>query len=89
MSSGAKVVAAFIRETTPGITPTAGAWNLLRRSSFGLKPTQNTNDNDEIAGDRMAQGVSRAQWMSAAMSARGFAGTSMMIFLPAASVPNG
>lgn len=50
MSSGAKVVAAFIRETTPGITPTAGAWNLLRRSSFGLKPTQNTNDNDEIAG---------------------------------------
>lgn len=41
------------------ITPTAGAWNLLRRSSFGLKPTQNTNDNDEIAGDRMAQGVSR------------------------------
>ncbi len=54
-----KVVAAFIRETTPGITPTAGAWNLLRRSSFGLKPTQNTNDNDEIAGDRMAQGVSR------------------------------
>ncbi|EPY5249812.1 hypothetical protein I6L73_10730 [Klebsiella quasipneumoniae] len=60
MSSGAKVVAAFIRETTPGITPTAGAWNLLRRSSFGLKPTQNTNDNDEIAGDRMAQGVSRS-----------------------------
>ncbi|EOM1365903.1 TPA: Ig domain-containing protein [Klebsiella pneumoniae] len=59
MSSGAKVVAAFIRETTLGITPTAGAWNLLRRSSFGLKPTQNTNDNDEIAGDRMAQGVSR------------------------------
>ncbi|MCP6555901.1 phage tail tube protein [Klebsiella pneumoniae] len=59
VSSGAKVVAAFIRETTPGITPTAGAWNLLRRSSFGLKPTQNTNDNDEIAGDRMAQGVSR------------------------------
>ncbi|WP_336099272.1 phage tail tube protein, partial [Klebsiella pneumoniae] len=38
---------------------TAGAWNLLRRSSFGLKPTQNTNDNDEITGDRMAQGVSR------------------------------
>ncbi len=59
VSSGAKVVAAFIRETTAGITPTAGAWNLLRRSSFGLKPTQNTNDNDEIAGDRMAQGVSR------------------------------
>ncbi|HCM2993257.1 TPA: Ig domain-containing protein [Klebsiella aerogenes] len=59
MSSGAKVVTAFIRETTPGETPFAGVWNLLRRSSFGLMPTQNTNDNDEIGGDRMAQGVSR------------------------------
>lgn len=59
MSSGAKVVTAFIRETTPGETPSAGVWNLLRRSSFGLMPTQNTNDNDEIGGDRMAQGVSR------------------------------
>ncbi|WP_213709724.1 phage tail tube protein [Klebsiella aerogenes] len=51
MSSGAKVVTAFIRETTPGETPSAGVWNLLRRSSFGLMPTQNTNDNDEIGGD--------------------------------------
>ncbi|MEA8797692.1 phage tail tube protein [Klebsiella aerogenes] len=59
MSSGAKVVTSFIRETTPGETPSAGVWNLLRRSSFGLMPTQNTNDNDEIGGDRMAQGVSR------------------------------
>ncbi|QXA74990.1 phage tail tube protein [Klebsiella aerogenes] len=59
MSSGAKVLTAFIRETTPGETPSAGVWNLLRRSSFGLMPTQNTNDNDEIGGDRMAQGVSR------------------------------
>lgn len=59
MSSGAKVVSAVIRETTPGITPTVGSWGLLRRTSFGVKPTQNTNDNDEIAGDRMAQGVSR------------------------------
>ena len=59
MSSGAKVVTAFIRETTPGVTPTAGVWDLLRRASFGLAPTQNTNDNDEIGGDRMAQGVSR------------------------------
>lgn len=59
MSSGAKVVTAFIRETTPGETPSAGVWNLLRRLSFGLMPTQNTNDNDEIGGDRMAQGVSR------------------------------
>lgn len=59
MSSGAKVVTAFIRETTPGVTPTTGSWNLLRRASYGLAPTQNTNDNDEIAGNRMAQGVSR------------------------------
>lgn len=42
-----------------GETPSAGVWNLLRRSSFGVMPTQNTNDNDEIGGDRMAQGVSR------------------------------
>lgn len=59
MSSGAKVVTAFIREITPGVTPTAGAWELLRRASFGVAPTQNTNDNDEISGNRMAQGVSR------------------------------
>ncbi|UKL14885.1 tail tube protein [Erwinia phage Gungnir39] len=59
MSSGAKVVTAYKRETTPGVTPTAGDWNLLKRTSFGLGPTQNTNDNDEIGGSRMAQGVSR------------------------------
>lgn len=58
MSSGAKVVTAYCREITPGITPENPAWLLLRRSSFGLAPTQNTNDNDEISGDRMAQGVS-------------------------------
>lgn len=45
MSSGAKVVTAFIRETTPGVTPTTGSWNLLRRASYGLAPTQNTNDS--------------------------------------------
>ncbi|MBA7854117.1 Ig domain-containing protein [Enterobacter sp. RHBSTW-00901] len=56
MSSGAKVISAFIRETTPGITP-AGAWNLLKRSSWGVKPSQNTKDNDEIGGTRMAQGA--------------------------------
>ncbi|EMM2250571.1 TPA: phage tail tube protein [Klebsiella oxytoca] len=59
MSSGAKRVICWVREATPGTTPTGSPWNLLRRSSFGLGPTQNTNDNDEIAGDRMAQGVSR------------------------------
>lgn len=58
MSSGAKVVSAFIRETTPGTTP-SGDWSLLKRTSFGLAPTQNTNDSSEIGGSRMAQGASR------------------------------
>lgn len=58
MSSGAKNVTAYIRETTPGITPNAGTWKLLKRSSFGLGPTQNMIDNDEIGGTRMAQGRS-------------------------------
>lgn len=59
MSSGAKRITAFIRETTPGTTPATGDWDLIKRASFGLGPTQNTNDNDEIGGSRMAQGVSR------------------------------
>ncbi|EKQ8001609.1 phage tail tube protein [Raoultella ornithinolytica] len=59
MSSGAKRVTAWVRETIPGTTPTGIPWNLLRRASFGLGPTQNTNDNDEIGGDRMSQGTSR------------------------------
>lgn len=56
MSSGAKVVSAFVRETTPGKTPTDKPWNLLTRTSWGLGPTQNTSDNDEIGGSRMARG---------------------------------
>lgn len=58
MSSGAKVVTAYKRETTPGVTPSTGDWNLLKRSSFGLGPSQNMIDNDEIGGSRMAQGRS-------------------------------
>lgn len=58
MSSGAKVVSAYVRETNPGVTPTGVPWNLLKRTSWGLGPTQNTNDNDEIGGTRMAQGKS-------------------------------
>ncbi|MDN4134062.1 phage tail tube protein [Pantoea ananatis] len=58
MSSGAKVVTAYIRETTPGTTPATGTWNLLKRSSFGVGPSQNMIDNDEIGGSRMAQGRS-------------------------------
>lgn len=57
MSSGAKVLSAFVREVTPGITPAGATWNLLKRTSWGVGPTQNTNDNDEIGGTRMAQGA--------------------------------
>ena len=57
MSSGAKVQSYFIRETTPGVTPTGIPWNLLKRTSWGVGPSQNTNDNDEIGGTRMAQGA--------------------------------
>lgn len=58
MSSGSKVVVAYKRETTPGVTPDTGVWNLLKRTSYGLGPTQNMNDNDEIGGSRMATGRS-------------------------------
>lgn len=58
MSSGAKVVSAYIREAIAGTTPTAGVWNLLKRTSWGIAPDQSTDDNDEIGGSRMAQGKS-------------------------------
>ncbi|MFH8134215.1 phage tail tube protein [Pantoea osteomyelitidis] len=58
MSSGAKVVTAYIREKTTGTTPDSGSWNLLIRTSWGIGPKQNTSDNDEIGGTRMAQGKS-------------------------------
>jgi hypothetical protein len=89
VSSGAKVVTAFIRETTPGVTPTVGVWDLLRRASFGLAPTQNTNDNDEIGGDRMAQGVSRGTIDVGGDVGTNSAGTSTMLFWRAALVLNG
>lgn len=55
MSSGAKVQLAWIKETTPGVTP-AGNWNVLTRVSNGLMPTFNSEDNNEIGFSRMAQG---------------------------------
>jgi uncharacterized protein YjdB len=58
VSSGAKVVSAYVREVTPGVTPLGVPWNLLKRTSWGVGPSQNTNDNDEIGGTRMAQGLS-------------------------------
>lgn len=58
MSSGAKVSTAWIREVTPGVTP-AGAWNVLTRTSFGVIPSYNTAENNEIGEDRMSQGTSQ------------------------------
>ena len=58
MSSGAKVSTAWKREVTPGITP-PGDWNVLTRVSFGLVPTYNTEENNEIGADRMAQGTAQ------------------------------
>lgn len=58
MSSGAKRSTAWIREVTPGITP-PGNWNVLTRVSFGLVPTYNTEENNEIGEDRMAQGTAQ------------------------------
>lgn len=59
MSSGAKVQSYWIRETTPGVTPIVGDWNEFVRTAWGVKPTQNTNENNEIGGSRMAQGTSQ------------------------------
>jgi len=58
MSSGAKVSTAWKREVTPGVTP-AGNWNVLTRVSYGLVPTYNTEENNEIGADRMAQGTTQ------------------------------
>lgn len=58
MSSGAKVQLAWIKEVTPGVTP-AGNWNTLTRISNGVTPTYNTEENNEIGADRMAQGTAQ------------------------------
>ena len=58
MSSGAKVQLAWIKEITPGVTP-AGNWNTLTRISNGVTPTYNTEENNEIGADRMAQGTAQ------------------------------
>jgi hypothetical protein len=56
MSSGAKNRTAYVREITPGVTPGSG-WKELIRTSYGLGPTQNTAENNEIAQTRMSQGT--------------------------------
>lgn len=89
MSSGAKVISAFIRETVAGTTPASGDWSLLKRTSWGVKPTQNKGENNEIGGSRMAQGRRLALWMLAVMLVPNFAGVNMMIFLHPVSARNG
>ena len=54
-------------ETVAGTTPASGDWSLLKRTSWGVKPTQNKGENNEIGGSRMAQGRRPALWMSAVM----------------------
>ncbi|MGJ8525178.1 hypothetical protein LMG33818_000886 [Halomonadaceae bacterium LMG 33818] len=55
MSSGAKVTTLYARETTVGQLP-SGPFNVLRRTSFGVKPTHNTTQSTEIGLDRMSEG---------------------------------
>lgn len=58
MASGAKRATQYIREQTVGVTPSTGQWSSLLRTSFGVAPTYETSESDEISGDRMSQGTS-------------------------------
>lgn len=89
MSSGAKVISAFIRETVAGTTPASGDWSLLKRTSWGVKPTQNKGENNEIGGSRMAQGATPGTVDVGGDVGTNFAGVNMMIFLHPVSARNG
>ena len=56
MSSGAKVVSHAIKETTPGVTPTTGQWDVLRLTGNTLTPTPNLDQSEEITDSRLSQG---------------------------------
>lgn len=56
MSSGAKVVSHAIKETTPGVTPTTGQWDILRLTGNTLTPTPNLDQSEEITDSRLSQG---------------------------------
>lgn len=59
MSSGAKVVTHYIKETTPGVTPVspaAGAWKTARLTGNTMSPTPSTVVSDEITDSRISQG---------------------------------
>lgn len=54
MSAGSKVTVAFAPEQTPGVVPTTG-WQSIIRTSFGIKPTYNTNESNEVGSSPIAQ----------------------------------
>jgi len=59
VSSGAKVVSHYIKEVTPGVTPsapTAGDWKTMRLTGNTLSPTPSTQVSDEITDSRLSQG---------------------------------
>ena len=89
MSSGAKVISAFIRETIAGTTPASGDWSLLKRTSWGVKPTQNKDENNEIGGSRMAQGATPGTVDVGGDVGTKFRWANMMISLHPVSARNG
>jgi hypothetical protein len=59
MSSGAKIVTHYIKETVPGTTPVApaaGDWKTMRLTGNTLSPTPDTEVSDEITDSRVSQG---------------------------------
>lgn len=59
MSSGAKIVTHYIKETVPGTTPAApaaGDWKTMRLTGNTLSPTPDTEVSDEITDSRISQG---------------------------------
>lgn len=59
MSGGAKVVSHYIKEVTPGVTPSSpanGAWKTMRLTGNTLSPTPGTQVSDEITDSRLSQG---------------------------------
>lgn len=59
MSSGAKIVTHYIKETVPGTTPVspaAGEWKTMRLTGNTLSPTPDTEVSDEITDSRVSQG---------------------------------
>lgn len=56
MSSGARITSYLKEEVTPGVTPAAGSWDVLRLTGNNLTPTPTTEVSDEITESRVSQG---------------------------------